>query len=1228
MPAEAYLDQDVTPDDARAALALAKEVLEIAVEFDVDIDPVTKGIEEANEAIKGQRFREAHALAEVASAQLRLIVLRFRERVRVERLVAKEMDAVEGVVQQAQELGIPTEAVETARAAVKELVGQDKPPHDIEARLAGVFRARRQLTQAIAEEQRRVKLRFELLELRDKLGKDLTNAARRGIVDSESQQMLQQLAQVPDDLVVEELQNRIDAATERRDFIAMQVSFFEQRGPVVERARGMVADLGQAIQDAEPLGLPVKEARGHREALEYMVEHCDTEEDLESLKVLCDDLDPLHRLVAAIPSAREIAGKKKEKFELIAAKRASIAEIKKEGFVINDVEKMTEEFNSLITAATSLADLNRTRDLELLIDGQLEERRSLLERDRQNKAEADEMLGDLRRMIEKDRGRIMNVAEVEAHLAELTALRNKRAYTDVVEGVRVDRAIVRQSLAAFDDAKKALAEAEELLETVRTAKASVKEVDGLVDSARDAFAEKRFGEVPAMVPHIRTSVNAALAAAKKKMKLRDQAKDALERLETEVDSLQRKGLDSDEANDVMGRVRLLFEEEEFHQVLDEAGTGQKAVSAAREDYRKLQDDVRVIRTDVEKAGVSVDTREIADLVQKAESAIETSRPKEAGPAMVRAKEVLRELLSSSTCAFEFRFDHKGLRPGEWNRCFIEVTNTGKANAKNVVVKVTGPVEVMRLNAIDSIKGGATERREIGFKPKDAGELPLEIEVTARRARDDNEVRSVESQWLMVATAPPAAPPAAAPAPAAPEAPAPRRGAADAAAAQPQLVDRFSINDIFLVYIDGRLMVHFTPETSNLDSELMSSMLVAIQNFVSDSFKSQGGLDSFHFGENSVIVEKGQFTFLAVVIGGKEPPQLRDRIQTTMQRIEGLYSGVIEKWDGDPRPFANVPKELESIKSLMRELKMKEEEREVKILSALEFFQGYVRLKIAAINGLETSITDAALRLIYTKNALRFHHVEPEYPLDGSTVEIGVVKPGEKKTVAFFLDPLICQESFIDCTLTYLDYKNRVHHVDMKRRPVDIVCPIFYTPQTVNTAMLKRLMGELPYKDSRVFRLPRKQTADKAYDLLKESILMRDVRFVREFVDQPPVIETTAAAGGAQQPPPPQERAGVFRAEGWFYGRTRAGDEELVIRASAIEQEGVFEVFVAAKNLASLTGLLAELHHNLDQKYKDAKLGPGQIEVVTDQEFLDRLETEGLLIDKYGHSVTDAGGSGT
>jgi len=610
----------------------------------------------------------------------------------------------------------------------------------------------------------------------------------------------------------------------------------------------------------------------------------------------------------------------------------------------------------------------------------------------------------------------------------------------------------------------------------------------------------------------------------------------------------------------------------FHSfALTHAQKGLEAAQGLLQAYTEAWNAMYYANDELQKAKQIGDTTEMVETYAKAEENLSEGKFVDAAKKANSIRLQIQEMYQKGEPAFNVEVISGTLKPTIWNRTKLRVKNTGKVHALTVRLRMTGPVEVINLPEFHKLEAGTSVEIEIGMKPNGSGDLPVDVGFTGTSVTTRKSFNVMTRFWI---NAPKEESP-------------PKLGE----------VEFFDIREIFLIYNDGRLLAHVTRKgTTEMDEDILSSMLVAIRSFVQDSFKGEdSALKTFSWSNNTVVIEKGNYIFLAVIVEGTPPPQLSDEMGRTMERVEGDYAGIIEQWDGQDRHFKAISGYLDPMFELAERVKMKREETIVKVKSGLEFYRGFVRLKVAVVNETDTVLTDANLMLTYNKEVLRLEKVEPAVETHGSIVVLGPIQPKEKRTVAYYLDPLICQESTVDCTLTYKDYKGKLEHIDMKRRPVDIVCPLFYTPQTLNIAMLKRLVKDLKEKDSKIYSVGECMSLDKAYERAKDLVQGHDVKFVRELAS---------------------EESKVKIVEGWFYGRVQQTAEEIVIKVSTRSDTRTLEVSVASPNLANLTGLLAELGHTLSGTISGSEL-------VTDEQVRANIEREGNLLDKLSESEASA-----
>lgn len=128
--------------------------------------------------------------------------------------------------------------------------------------------------------------------------------------------------------------------------------------------------------------------------------------------------------------------------------------------------------------------------------------------------------------------------------------------------------------------------------------------------------------------------------------------------------------------------------------------------------------------------------------------------------------------------------------------------------------------------------------------------------------------------------------------------------------------KYRIQDIFLIFNDGRLITHMTGEgkISEIDEDILASMLTAIQDFVKDSLSSRevSSLDEMKYGDMKILIERGIFAYLSVVISGNVTEKLKDDLKEVLRNVERKYATILEAWDGDNRKLKNMKHEIKKL----------------------------------------------------------------------------------------------------------------------------------------------------------------------------------------------------------------------------------------------------------------------------------------------------------------------------
>jgi len=118
-------------------------------------------------------------------------------------------------------------------------------------------------------------------------------------------------------------------------------------------------------------------------------------------------------------------------------------------------------------------------------------------------------------------------------------------------------------------------------------------------------------------------------------------------------------------------------------------------------------------------------------------------------------------------------------------------------------------------------------------------------------------------------------------------------------AQEDLEKGTIIEDIFLLHRSGILLKHYTRRLRpNIDSDLLSGMLVAVQEFIKDSFRGEGGqLDEVRFGDMRIKILEGKWTIIAALIRGEATEEHRRQMRAALKDLETRYEDLLIDWDG-------------------------------------------------------------------------------------------------------------------------------------------------------------------------------------------------------------------------------------------------------------------------------------------------------------------------------------------
>ncbi|MEE3207400.1 MAG: hypothetical protein VX239_00510, partial [Candidatus Thermoplasmatota archaeon] len=240
---------------------------------------------------------------------------------------------------------------------------------------------------------------------------------------------------------------------------------------------------------------------------------------------------------------------------------------------------------------------------------------------------------------------------------------------------------------------------------------------------------------------------------------------------------------------------------------------------------------------------------------------------------------------------------------------------------------------------------------------------------------------------------------------------------------------YRIEELYLLYNDGRLITGQSLEESAIDKDIMGSMLTAINDFVQDSFQATGELGSIDYGDNCILLERGQHTVLAAVIYGEETRDLRSQVANALRQVETRFSSEIASWDGDVDLLSGTNEILQPLLDGTREVSREMIDdylslQKVGLRASWDHVAGHVRVQVAARNYDSDPFSQVHLKIECTASVLELVATQPEAEQTSSGVRFGEIDAHGSRELTLYFKPKGADPASLALRLDYRDSDNR------------------------------------------------------------------------------------------------------------------------------------------------------------------------------------------------------------
>jgi hypothetical protein len=495
-----------------------------------------------------------------------------------------------------------------------------------------------------------------------------------------------------------------------------------------------------------------------------------------------------------------------------------------------------------------------------------------------------EFIASIRFALDKMEEAGISVPQVESMCKTAEAYQNEGKYRRAIEYAKLAQEFLEESEKSIEvSAKENVGAMKEGIEKARTTGAQVEEVEVILEDVVQAIEEKDFSRYRVLVEKAEGSLREA-----ERIYLSDRARKEIEQTGLIIKEAKSIGVGFvDEAELVMLKAEEAFESKNYGIVSMLTDTAKEMIGESKK--RKLIQEFvgksKVITELIEKAeGAGVDASE----VQKTFRGAQESFGEDDYEAALKLVEQSESMARSQIGKFlKERFPRVlvnlpagAVQSNTWNNYTFEVVNKGNIAAEDISVNFKGDFEVKGLKKIASLLPNEKKKMQIGLKPKSDGNVPVDVSVSYKKPYEETNFEIQKEADLNIGK-----------------------------------LGTYLVDDVFLVHNDGRLIMHEARKfREDIDDDIFSGMLTVMQEFVRDSFgkRATTGLSRMDFGDNKVVIERGNLVYLATILTGDEPALLPLYMAEVVKQVEEEFKEFLEDWSG-------LLSELEGVEDIVKKL---------------------------------------------------------------------------------------------------------------------------------------------------------------------------------------------------------------------------------------------------------------------------------------------------------------------
>ncbi|UCD92230.1 MAG: hypothetical protein JSV43_08450 [Methanobacteriota archaeon] len=640
----------------------------------------------------------------------------------------------------------------------------------------------------------------------------------------------------------------------------------------IERAEGLMEEVERfesivrlAKKRAKNLLLKAKSSMMHARTHGFDIE--DVEETLLAAENLLGEesfLESIERAKAAhrmverrVPE--EAIARRKEIEDRLGKVRLLLDDARKANIDVSEAEKLLSEAET----ATEQGKLKEAEKAVITIEELGQEIMASL------REGSEEFIHTLESSLDRMKEIGVSAPQVEEMLHTAKTYFDEGKYQASIEYARMAQKVLEETEKLIErKAKENIGSIIKGIELARSTGAHVDEAEDLIEEASAAIDTKEYSKFNNLAEMARGSLIEA-----EKLFLSDRARREMEEVQIMIGEAKTSGLgEIAEAEIVFKKAEDAYETEDYGIVTMLTDTAKEMLGESRSKklIQQFVEKSKMITRLIEKSDeAGMGAEELQDMLRTAQESFAEHDYESALRLIEQSEDLARgrveQFLRGKYPKIMVNLPVGAVQSDVWNKYTLEVTNEGNTTAEDVNVSLKGDFEVKGLRKISSLLPQEKKKMEVGLKPRQDGELPVDVKVSFKRPFDETNFESKDDATLNISR-----------------------------------LGTYLVDDVFLVHNDGRLILHETREfREDVDDDIFSGMLTVMQEFVRDSFqtRSSTSLSRLDFGDNKIVIERGFYIYLATVLTGDEPSLLPLYMAEIVKEIEEKYADVLDNWSG-------------------------------------------------------------------------------------------------------------------------------------------------------------------------------------------------------------------------------------------------------------------------------------------------------------------------------------------